>query len=65
MSKLAKPKERKALQKSSVSLENSNDERFAAELSKVRAKLKPWNDAIRESQRLNEDDFAVRINARD
>jgi hypothetical protein len=40
-------------------------ERFEKALRELDAEFKPWTDAIQESERLSEDDFAIRINARD
>ena len=47
----------------------ANDEqtrqRFEQELAILDEELKPWTDAINQSERLTENDFSIRINARD
>jgi hypothetical protein len=40
-------------------------QRFEQALTELDEKLKPWTDAIHESEQLSEEDFAVRINTRD
>jgi hypothetical protein len=40
-------------------------QRFEEELAVLDEELKPWTDAIQESERLTENDFSIRINARD
>jgi len=40
-------------------------ERFERALTELDGKLQPWTDAIHESERLSESDFAIRINTRD
>jgi hypothetical protein len=40
-------------------------ERFQRALTELDGKLKPWTDAIHDSERLSEKDFVIRINTRD
>jgi hypothetical protein len=49
----------------SASLSPKARAQYEATIEKLDAQLQPLTDAIRDSQRLNEDDFAIRINAQD
>ncbi len=40
-------------------------ERFKAEASDLKAEREQWANALHESERLSEEDFSVRINAKD
>ena len=40
-------------------------ERYAKARRELKAKLRPWTEAILDARRLSKDDLAIRINARD
>jgi len=59
------PEKESVIRPKGADLDAETRRRFEEALAKLDEDFKPWTDSIRESERLSEDDFAIRINARD
>jgi DNA-binding transcriptional regulator YiaG len=65
MSKSKQPENNSSNAAGFAANDNKTRERFEQALTNLDEKLKPWTDAIRDSEQLSEEDFAIRINTRD